>query len=305
VISVESMAARRPPLALSRISLTWGPGVHALLGAAADGGPLLLALIAGAARPRAGRVRVLDHPPIDATVRPQVAFVPLDPALPEAMRVAEVLEMAAHIRGDASQAPAIRLGALGVESLASRSIGTLSREETRAVAIAEATTSARVRVILIEEPFLCLDPRAASRLPEVLRAASSAGSAVLVATASVRDAAELADDCVLLRRGAVVGDASVPQMLSWFSTQGARLRVIANDPRALAAALAREERVEAVARRDHSVTVRGRDPLELARATGRAVVTSGVLLTELRVEPPSLDEAHAAVATRAAWGQAP
>jgi ABC-2 type transport system ATP-binding protein len=300
VIALEGVAARRPPLALSRISRTWGPGLHALVGAAADGGPLLLALIAGVIRPRAGRVRVLDHSPIDATVRQQVAFVPLDPALPDALRVAEVLEIAAEIRGEAPREAAQRLGALGLESLAARLVRTLSREEARAVAMAEAVTSARVRVLLIEEPFLSIDPRTASHVPDVLRARSLAGWTVVIATASVRDAAEVADRCVFFRRGAMVGETSSPDLLSGFSTHGARLRIITSDPRALAAALAREERVEAVARRDQSVTVRGQDPLELARATARAVVASGVLLTEMRVEPPSLQEAHAAVAAMAA-----
>jgi len=63
--------------------------------------------------------------------------------------------------------------------------------------------------------------------------------------------------------------------------------------------LARDERVEAVARRDAAVTVRGTDPLELARAAAQAILSSGVSLTELRVEPPSLGEARAAIAETA------
>jgi ABC-type multidrug transport system ATPase subunit len=306
LIALEAIAARHASLALSKISLTWGPGVHALVGASADGGPLLLALIAGAARPRAGRVRVLDGAPTDPAVRAHLAFVPLERALPQGMRVAEVLEIAAVIRGDPPQNAAERLGALGIQPLATRSVETLSREEARAVAIAEAVTSRGVRVLLIEEPLVSLDPRAASRLPEVLRARSLAGTAVVVATASVRDAQELADDCVVLRAGAVVGRAPSLDLFAGLSGtsgtpgDGARLRIWSSDPRALAAALAREERVEAVARRDASVTVRGRDPVELARAAGRAVVASGVALREIRVETPSLREARAALANTVA-----
>jgi ABC-2 type transport system ATP-binding protein len=296
LIALEGVAARRAPLALANITLAWGPGIHAVLGGSADGGPLLLSLIAGAAPPRAGRLRVLDGAPTDDAVRAQVAFVPLEPALPEAMRVAEVLAIAAAIRGEPAQDASERLSALGIETLASRRVGTLSPEETKAVAIAEAATSTRVRVLLIEEPLVRLDPRAAARLPEVVRARSRDGRAVVVATASVRDAAELADDHVFLRGGAVVGKVSTLDALVRFSPQGVRLRILASDARALAAALAREEEVEAVGRRDASVVVRGRDAVGLARAAGRAIVASGVDVTEMRVEPPSLEEVHAAIA---------
>ena len=120
--------------------------------------------------------------------------------------------------------------------------------------------------------------------------------AVLVATASVRDAGELADDHALLHTGALVGQAASLDTLSSFSARGARMRVMASDPQALVAALAREPEVEAVARRDGVVVARGRDARLLARAVGRAVLASGVEVVEMRLEPPSLDDARQAVA---------
>jgi ABC-type multidrug transport system ATPase subunit len=304
VIALEGVAARRAPLALANVSWTSGPGgIHALVGGSTDGGLLLLALIAGTARQRSGRVQVLGGSPTDAAVRPQVAFVPRQPTLPDAMNVAEVLATAAAIRGEAHRDAAERLRTLGVEALASRGVGTLSREETRAVAIAEATTSPRVRVLLIEEPFVALDPRAATRLPEVLRSRSRNGCTVVIATASVRDAGEIADDHVLLRGGAIVGKAASLDALAGLSLHGVRLRIIASDPRILASALAREEGVEAVARRGAAVITRGRDAIEVARAASRAILASGVDVTEIRIQSPSLDEVRAAVAGASAKSQ--
>lgn len=74
------------------------------------------------------------------------------------------------------------------------------------------------------------------------------------------------------------------------------MRVVASDPQALLAAVAAEPAVEAVARRDGAVVARGRDAMALAAAVGRAVVASGVDVTEMRIEPPSMDEARAASA---------
>ncbi|HEY3821077.1 MAG TPA: hypothetical protein VGL81_28125 [Polyangiaceae bacterium] len=296
MITLESVAARRAPLTLARLSLTWGPGVHSIVGTPADGGPLLLELVAGKARLRAGRVRVLDASPADAVVRREVALVLLEPVLPEALGVAEVLTLAATLRGEPARDPVARLATLGLEALAPRRVRTLAPEEARAVAIAEALTSTRVRVLLLEEPLACVDPRAVSRLPGLLRARGRAGSAVLVATASLRDAGDVADDHVLLRGGTVAGTAGSLGELSAFAPEGIRMRIVASDPQALLAAIAREPAVDAVARRDGAVVARGHDAAALAAAVGRAVGASGVDVTEMRVEPPSMDEARAASA---------
>jgi ABC-2 type transport system ATP-binding protein len=296
MISLEGVAARRAPMTLASVSVDWGPGVHAIVGTPADGGPLLLALVAGAARLRAGRLRVLDRAPDDASVRAAVAFVPLAPSLPEALRVNEALDVAAAIRGDPPGRAAERLASLGIQALAPRRIGTLAPEEARAVALAEATTSDRVRVLLLEEPLVDVDPRAAGRLPELLRARAREGRAILVATASPRDAGELADDHVTLRAGTIIGRGASLEALAGFAPGGVRVVVVSSDPQALVVAIAKQDVVEAVARRDAAVVARGRDATALAAAVGRAVLASGVDVSELRVELPSLDDAREASA---------
>jgi ABC-type multidrug transport system ATPase subunit len=247
----------------------------------------LLALIAGRERPRAGSVRVTDGEPTRAEVRPRIAHVPLHPVLPEALRVDEVLRTAAAIRGDAPSDPAARLALLGVESLARRPVRSLFVEEVHTVALAEALTSSRAQVLLLEEPLLALDPRATSRVAEAIRARAREGRAVVLATASLRDAAELADDHVLLRGGKVVGRGGSGIDGLAVPADGVRLRIVASDPQELLAAVASEETVEAVARRGAAVIVRGRSPSALAEAVGRAVTISGVEITELRFELPS------------------
>ncbi|HEX3345265.1 MAG TPA: hypothetical protein VHS09_11865 [Polyangiaceae bacterium] len=266
------------------------------MGAPSDGGSLLLELIAGRARVRAGSLRVLDGSPGDAAVRGALALVLSEPALPEALTVAEVLDLAASVRGEPASDPVARLGLLGVEALAPRRIRTLAREEARAVTLAEALTSSRVRVLLLEEPLAGVDPRASSRLPALLRARGRDGGAVLVATASLRDAGDVADDHVFLRGGTLAGTASSIGELAASSADGVRMRVVSSDPQALLAAVAREPSVDAVGRRDDAVVARGRDAKVLAAAVGRAVVASGVDVVEMRVEPPSLEEARAASA---------
>jgi ABC-2 type transport system ATP-binding protein len=305
MIAIEGASARRVPLALSNVSLAFGPGVHSILGGRDGGAPLLLALIAGTARLRSGRVRVLDHPAGDAHVRPEVAWVPLAATLPEGLRVREVLRLAETLRGEAHRPPEERLAALGLEPLAARPVKSLSRGESRAVALAEAITSARVRVLLVEEPLLGVDPRAAARIPAALRARGRHGAAVMVATGSTDDAAILADDHTLLRAGNALGPALSIEALLGVAPDGARLHVVARstaDARRLVAALSGADgggAIDAVEQDGPAVQARGRDPGAMARAIAQAAAAAHVDVLELRFGAPPIEALAAVLATAA------
>jgi ABC-type multidrug transport system ATPase subunit len=293
MIALEGVSARRAPLALAELTLKWEAGAHAVVGSRTDGGALLLALLAGLARPRAGRVQVLGGSPTDEAVRRQIALVPFEPNLPEAMRVREVMALAAAVRREPARDEAKRLATLGVEALVDRKVRSLSRAEARAVALAEAVTSANVRVLLLDDPLVAIDPRAVGRVTEALRARARDGCVVVASTGSMRDAGELADDLVTLRGGAIVGQGPCADVIAASGASGAharggaRLRVVLQDAgaaAALIAALAREADVESIERDDASVRLRGADATALARAAGRAAVDAGVDLAELRID---------------------
>jgi ABC-2 type transport system ATP-binding protein len=295
VIRLERVAARLRPLVLADVSIEWGAGVHVVLGAPAEGGPLLLGLVAGSTRIRSGTLEVLGGSPTEAPVRKQVGVVPYDPVLPDALRVDEVLATAASIRGDPAQLAETRLGVLGLQTLASRRVSTLSRPEARAVALAEAVTSQRVRVIVAEEPLAEMDPRAVGHVRAALRSRADAGCAIVVQTASRRDAADLGDDFVLLRAGAVASRATTVAGLEGMSATGARLRVVAKDSgdaRAICAALVAEVDVQGVEHRGCSVVAVGSDAMQLARAAERAILAADRDVTEMKVEGAAPEEAR-------------
>ncbi len=287
MIALQDVAARRRPLALSNLSHVWEAGTHAVVGSPGDGAPLLLAIIAGLARPRSGRVRVLDAAPVDPAVRRQIAIVGLDPALPEAMTVSEVLDLAAAVRKESRRDAAERLAALGLETLAGRRVRSLSRAEARGVALSEALTSPSVRVLLVEEPMVSMDARATGRVPEALRRRGQDGCAVVVTTASMKDAGELADDWVGLRAGAIVARGATVDALVEPSPDGMHLRVVLRRPGeipALVAALAQDADVEAIERDEGCVRLRGRDATALARAASRAALAVDADVAELRID---------------------
>jgi ABC-2 type transport system ATP-binding protein len=297
--------AKRPPSRLENVTLSWEKGVLAVLGSPADGTSALLEVLAGVIPVRGGTATVAGAPPSEA--RAQVAYVPLEPVLPDPLRVSEVCELAGRLRGEPAKAAVDTLSPLGIESLAERRVRSLSKGEARAVSLAIALGS-RAAVLLVEEPLASLEPSAAARALAVLRARASAGACVVVTTASVRDATSLADQLGMLTQGVFT---HLPPALAHVGVGGARLRVVvsanaATEIAPFVSALTAESAIQAVetatlaaTRVLHaavSVVVSGADLLAVARAVAVASARTGanVLAIESAVSP--LDAIRARIA---------
>jgi ABC-2 type transport system ATP-binding protein len=293
VITFRDVTSKYGPLAAGTIDVDWGPGAHAILSATPEGGRTLLALASGALRPRRGTVHVLGGAPADASVRQRVARVGAHVALPDRLRVDEVLSAAASLRGDPPSDAASRLSAWGLERLARRSVASLSRAEAKAVAVAEAFTSPRVRVVLLEEPFVALDAEASARLADAIRAKASDGGAVLFSTGSLRDACAFAADVVVLGRTGSIHRLAPGAPPNGESSSRLRLALVAanaRDAESLAGHLVGEPEVAGLAysaalpAQSVVLHVEGNDLVALANAAARAAVASRVDLLQLHVE---------------------
>jgi ABC-type multidrug transport system ATPase subunit len=192
-----------------------------------------------------------------------------------------------------------RLERLGLGALARRPVRTLTPDEARGVALVEAITS-QAQVLLVEEPFAALDPRAASAVAAALRGRAREGACVIVSTASVRDALDLADEVLTFDRGALVRRAPVTDPLATSGIRGAAMRAVVSDARALLAALAHEPACEAAAAEAGAVVASGADVIALADAIARAVLRAGVTLDALHADVRPLPELRAAIAGDAA-----
>ncbi len=282
MIRAQALSARAAPLMIRGVTFSLAAGTHALVGTPADGVALALAVIAGVRAPVAGHLQVLGAPAGHETIRRAVAYIPMVPRLPDALRVDEALATAAAIRGDALQPAEVRLGPFELAPLAQRRVASLSPSEARAVAIVEALSSQVVRVVLIDEPLIALDGRMAKLLGGALRARAEAGACVLVTTASLRDARDLADELVTFSQGAVVAEEA--------SRIGAvRLRVVVDDARALVAALAGDADVLSLASRGDTVVAVGSSEPRVAAAIARAAGRAGVALREMRADTSPME----------------
>jgi ABC-type multidrug transport system ATPase subunit len=290
VLEVKNLVARDPRVETKPVSFAMETGIHALLGSADDGPPAILRALAGEGSYR-GSVSVHGGPP--AAVRKRIALIVREVSLPQALRVDEVLALAATIRGDApSKAEAI-LAPLGLESLAKRAVSSLGPAEQRAVALAEALASNTVDVLLVEEPFADLEATAGARLASALRAKKGC---IVIATASTRDAGLLAKDFLILERGRPVQVSTFEEAHRRVHGGSVRFRLLFDDARAWLAAAASEPVLRRLALDGDAVVVEGEDPEEVARAIARAIVTSRAAVKWMTRDVPPLDELRASFA---------
>jgi heme ABC exporter ATP-binding subunit CcmA len=214
-VAAEGLEKRfGPVVALAGLDFEVPAGsVLAVLGPNGAGKSTLLRLLAGLARPSAGRVRIgADDGSDRRRVRGRVGYVGHATFLYPNLTVRENLVFAARLHGVAR--PGARADALlaeqGLTALAERPAGALSRGQAQRLAIARGLVH-DPPVVLLDEPFTGLDPASADRLAERVRALAAAGRAVVLVTHDLAQAAALGDRALLLVRGRVA-----------FDTRGAR-----------------------------------------------------------------------------------
>jgi ABC-type multidrug transport system ATPase subunit len=314
VIELSGVTARGPAergrtrTNLTNVSFRTGVGVLAVLGTYRDGTSLLLDVIDGTQAPRSGRVVVLGESPDGA--RGRVARVSLEAPLPEALRVEEVCDLAADVRGEARRPAKERLDVLGVGGLAGRRVATLSVAERRTVTLALALSSSRAEVLLVEEPLVALDPVAPRSVIDALHARSTS-ACVIVTTASARDGARLADRLGILAGGVYAPLAAEDVHVDVGIEERVAMRIVVapshgkSGAAALVAKLSEEAAVGSVDTSTYAgagavaIVANGHDLGALASAVTRAIGSGGVEVELVEPAARSLDAIRAALLARA------
>lgn len=175
--------AGRP--ALRHLDLRCPAGtVTGLVGPNGAGKSTALAVAAGLLVPGSGRVDFggAAVTPGSAVSSPAgTGYLPQRSAFPPMLRVGEVLRLALAARGSGATVGERVLQVTGLEPWLDRPVGELSGGWVRRLGLASALVTPAA-LLLLDEPFVGLDPDTVDRLLEHLRARAAGGGTVLVAS---------------------------------------------------------------------------------------------------------------------------
>jgi Cu-processing system ATP-binding protein len=177
--------------------------ITGLIGPNAAGKTTLIKCLLGLVRPDAGELRVLGETPSDGVAyRARLGYMPQAARFPENLTGREVLALLRDLRGpdaevDDELVERFRLGPELAKPVRALSGGTRQKLSAALAFLFRPT------LLILDEPTAGLDPLASGIFKEKLLQAREAGTAVLIASHTLSELEELADEVVFLHEGLV------------------------------------------------------------------------------------------------------
>ncbi|SBT44738.1 ABC-2 type transport system ATP-binding protein [Micromonospora auratinigra] len=270
--------------AVDRLTLTVRPGhVTGFLGPNGAGKSTTLRLILGLHRPTGGTVTVAGRPFAERPRGLRHVGALLDAGDVHPGRSARA-HLAALARSNAIGRTRVDevLHEVGLATVAGRRVGGFSLGMKQRLGIAAALLG-DPPALLFDEPFNGLDPEGVRWVRGLFRRLAGEGRTVLVSSHLMSEMAQTADHLVVIGRGELVADESLPA----FAARSARPQVVVRTPdpaRLTAATRAAGGRVTADG---DALTVTGLTAAELGDLAG----ARGIPVHELATRSASLEEA--------------
>ena len=193
-----------------------------LLGPNGAGKTTVISMLQGRRRPTSGAVRIFGGNPADAPSRRQLGSTPQETALPDSLKVGEVIDfVGAHFTDRRS--PSNLAEEFGIAEFLKRQVGSLSGGQKRRLSVALAFVG-NPRLVLLDEPTTGLDVDARHSLWAVLRAQHARGATVVVTSHYLEEIEALAERVVVMAAGRVVADDSLPGILNRVGVRLVRLQ---------------------------------------------------------------------------------
>ncbi len=189
---------------LDCISITFSAGAPTvLIGPNGSGKTTLLRAAMGLIRPARGRI-TWDGSEVSPPTRRAIMFQrPVMLRRSAAANIGYALAAAGAPRAERAKRTAGLLSLVGLQALAGRPARQLSGGEQQRLSLARALARDPA-VLFLDEPTASLDPAATKAIEDIVRAVSTRGIKVVMATHDLGEAKRLAGEIVLLHRGRII-----------------------------------------------------------------------------------------------------
>ncbi|NTW40550.1 MAG: ABC transporter ATP-binding protein, partial [Cellulomonadaceae bacterium] len=172
-----------------------------------------------------GTLEVLGLPAGHPDLRHRVGYVTQSPSVYTDLSVVENLRYFARLLGASESDVERSLADVDLTPLADRRVGVLSGGECSRVSLALALL-ASPELLVLDEPTVGLDPVLRRDLWDLFRSLGEGGTTLLVSS-HVMDEAVRCDRLMLMRDGALLADATLPELLAQTGTTDAEAAFLA------------------------------------------------------------------------------
>ncbi|MFC1573308.1 ABC transporter ATP-binding protein, partial [Candidatus Eisenbacteria bacterium] len=211
----------------------------------------LMRVLSGLVQVAEGSAQVLGQAPFGSPeVRQRIAFVPATECFYENLSGRRNLEIAflshGYDRENARERAARALDLVGMTDDADRRHGTWSRGMRQRLKLGFALVS-DVDVVLLDEPFMGVDPPSRKFLRNVIHDLGTAGRTILVSSHVLYEVEMLTDRVGILAHGRLLGFGRVSELLADLRDRHPhRIRIASQSSRELAVALMKRGHVSAI-----------------------------------------------------------
>lgn len=278
-------------VAVSELSVSFGPGVTGILGPNGAGKTTLLRLITGLQVPSQGTVSVLGvDPRKDPSVYSRISLVPEDEAVYPNLTATRFVELQASLAGVRRPGDAVdrAIEQVGLTDDRHRRLGEYSKGMRQRAKVAGALVS-DPEVIVLDEPLNGADPVQRAHLIDIFRGLGAEGKTVIVSSHVLAEVERMATQLIAMVDGRLAAEGTVASLRAAMTDKPRIVNVWTDRPRELAAGVVSLDGVTGVRIETGGIEISADDPAALSVALPARAREIGARLTAVLPTDESLE----------------